>query len=301
MPNISRILCPVDFSETSTHAVEQAAVIAGWYNARLTALHVDMPIFAPVPGLPADAVATSELERLRTRMTSFLAAALASGVGVDVTIDVGHPAARILERAAGLPADLIVMGTHGAGGLERFVIGSVTERVLRKATCPVLTVPPRAHATSTFRFTRVLCAVDFSDWSSAALDLASSLARESGASLVLLHVIEWAWNEPPAPVFAELPPEQSFALAEFRRYLEKSAASRLESLVSHAVRDRCAVTARVSHGKPYVEILRAAAADGADLIVMGVHGRTPIDLAVFGSTTNHVVRRATCPVLTLRR
>lgn len=303
MPNISQILCPVDFSDTSAHAVEQAAAIAGWYKARLTGLHVYTPIFMPVPGLPApaDRVPDSERERLRGQTTSLLHAAVAAGIAVDVTVDVGRPAAQILERAASLPADLIVMGTHGAGGFERLVLGSVTEKVLRKATCPVLTVPPRAHASSTFPFTRVLCAVDFSEWSSAALDLASSLAQESGASLALLHVIEWPWDEPPPPVFAELPPDQASALDEFRRYLVKSATSRLESLVSDTVRDRCAVTARVSHGKPSVEILRVAADDGADLIVLGVHGRKPIDLAVFGSTTNHVVRSATCPVLTLRR
>ena len=58
---------------------------------------------------------------------------------------------------------------------------------------------------------------------------------------------------------------------------------------------------RVSHGKPYVETLRLAAEDRADLIVIGVHGRNPVDLHLFGSTTNQLVRRATCPVLTVRR
>ena len=303
MPSISRILCPVDFSDASTHAVEQAGAIAGWYKARLTALHVYTPIFMPVPGLPApaDRVPDSELERVRDETTSLFRVAVAAGIDVDVMVDVGGPAIHILKRAASVPVDLIVMGTHGASGFEHLILGSVTEKVLRKATCPVLTVPPRAHATSTFPFKRVLCAVDCSEWSSAALDLALSLAQESGAALALLNVLEWPWDEPPPTLFAELPPDRASALAEFRRYLVKGATSRLESLVSAAVRDRCAVTARVSHGKPYVEILRVAADDGADLIVMGVHGRKPIDLAVFGSTTNHVVRRATCPVLTLRQ
>jgi nucleotide-binding universal stress UspA family protein len=303
MSDIKRVLCPIDFSETSRHALEQAAAVAGWYKARLTALHVYSPMFIPVPSLPTPdhRVPESEWQRVTEQATTFVQTALRAGTGVDVIVDVGQPAAAILERAASLPADLIVMGTHGASGFEHLVLGSVTEKVLRKATCPVLTVPPRAHETSRFPFTRVLCAVDFSEWSFAALALAASLAQESGAALDLVHVLEWPWHEPPPPVFSELPPAQAAALAEFRRYVVESATSRLDSLASDATRDRCTVTARVSHGKPYVEILRVAADTGADLIVLGVHGRKVIDLAMFGSTTNQVVRRAMCPVLTLRR
>jgi nucleotide-binding universal stress UspA family protein len=132
------------------------------------------------------------------------------------------------------------------------------------------------------------------------LELACSLARESGAALTILHVVEWPWQEPPPPVLRELPPDQAFALAEFRRRLEKSATERLKALVPETVRDPCAIVPRVAHGKSYVEILRVAAEESADLIVMGVHGRNAADLMLFGSTTNQIVRRATCPVLTLR-
>jgi len=155
--------------------------------------------------------------------------------------------------------------------------------------------------TSRSPFQRIVCAVDFSEWSSAALNLESSLAQESGGALHLVHVLEWPWEEPPPPAFAELPDEQAAALSEFRRYLVTSATNRLESLASEVAGDRSAATVHVAHGKPYVQLLRVAAVLGADLIVLGVHGRNPIDLAVFGSTTNQVVRRATCPVLTLRR
>jgi len=302
MPRINRVLCPIDFSDSSRHAVEQAAAIAGWYRAQLSVLHVCSPIFMPVPGLPAPAERASEsdLESVRRRASAFAETSLPVDMGVDVAIDVGQPSALIVDRAATLPADLIVMGTHGTGGFEHLVVGSVAEKVLRAAPCPVLTVPPRAHTASQFPFTRVLCAVDFSEWSCAALGLAASLAQESRASLDLVHVLEWPWEEPPAPVFAELPPEQAGALLEYRRYMEESAATRLESLVTDAVRDCCAVSARIAHGKPYVQVLRVAADVGADLIVLGVHGRNPIDRALLGSTTNQVVRRATCPVLTLR-
>lgn len=301
--HVGRVLCPIDFSETSRHAIEQAAAIAGWYRAQLIALHVYSPVFAPVPMLPAprDRVADYELERVHGEAKAFLDGSRKAGADVDLILDVGSAAAQILERAAALPADLIVMGTHGASGFEHLMLGSVTEKVLRKATCPVLTVPPRAHVTSRLPFRRIVCAVDFSEWSSAALVLAASFAQEAGASLDLVHVLEWPWDEPPPPAFAELPPEQATALSEFRRYLVTSATNRLESVGSEAAGNRSAATVHVVHGKPYVQLLRVAADLDADLIVLGVHGRNPIDLAVFGSTTNQVVRRASCPVLTLRR
>jgi nucleotide-binding universal stress UspA family protein len=303
MAPITHVLCPIDFSETSRRAVGQAVAIARWYHAHVTALHVYPVIFMPVPALPApqDRVSESELTRVRGDAAAFLEDADTAGLNTDVVIRVGQAARQILESAAALPADLIVMGTHGAGGFERLVLGSVTEKVLRQATCPVLTVPPHAQATSRLPFARVLCAVDFSPWSDAAVALASSLAQESGAALDLVHVIEWPWSEPPAPVLAELPRHQADALGEFRRYLESGASARLESLVSGAVRDRCPVAIHVVHGKPYAQLLQVAVDIGADLIVLGVHGRNALDLTVFGSTTNHVVRQATCPVLTLRR
>jgi nucleotide-binding universal stress UspA family protein len=112
---------------------------------------------------------------------------------------------------------------------------------------------------------------------------------------------EWPWHEPPPPQLSDMPREQAAALAEYRRYLEQSTTARLKALASDAVTGQCATTLRVVHGKSYVEILRVAAEDHADLIVTGVHGRNAMDLMLFGSTTHQLVRRATCPVLTLRQ
>ena len=160
-------------------------------------------------------------------------------------------------------------------------------------------MPPRVQATSQLPFQRLLCAVDFSDASLDGVRSALSLAQESGAALTLLHVLEWPWQEPPPPRLEELPFEQGFALAEFRRYSEESAKKRLESFIP-ASAPTSGVTTRLRNGKPYVQILHVAAEERADLIIIGVRGRNPLDVALFGSTTNQVVRRATCPVLTLR-
>jgi nucleotide-binding universal stress UspA family protein len=291
---IARVLCPTDFSEASAHAIELAVVVAGYYNARITALHVLSPI------IPSSEE-TSQV-RLQQETTAFFGTATTAGIAVDVLVEVGRPANHILDRAADLPADLVVMGTHGTHDFEHLVLGSVTEKVMRKATCPVLTVPPRAQSTSHLPFKHLLCAIDFSDSSLAALQFARSLAQESDAALTLLHVLEWPWEEPPPPMLEELPREQRFALAEFRRYSEETAKKRLESLVvPDSIRVSHTPVTSLRNGKPYLQILHVAAEEQSDLIVIGVRGRNPVDIALFGSTANQVVRRATCPVLTLRQ
>jgi len=297
---IKRILCPVDFSDASRHAIDHAITIAGWYKSRITALHAHNPILLPVASLELAGYREesesedAEFKRLQADLAASVQPAIAAGLGVDVRIESGPPTAQILDCAAALPADLIIIGTHGVGGFEHLILGSVTEKVLRKAACPVLTVPPRVRATSKLPFKRLLCPVDFSDPSLAALQFSFSLAQESDAELTILHVLEWPIEDEPLVT-------RPFTVPEYRRYREEDATKRLEGLVPNEVRDWCRPITRLGHGKAYREILGMATEDSVDLIVMGVHGRNALDLMLFGSTTNQVVRRATCPVLTLRR
>jgi nucleotide-binding universal stress UspA family protein len=301
--DIRHLLCPTDFSDASRHALEQAAALAKWSGARITILHVAAPMSDVLPGLAmptahGDLVADSDA--LRRRALEESAAFTAANIAVEVRVSVGRPWREIVEEADRLEADLIVLGTHGASGFQHLLLGSVTEKVLRAAHRPVLTVPPRVHSTSTLPFKQVLCPVDFSESSTAALQYAFSLAQEGQACITLLHVVEWPWDEPPPPSLQELPPREAFNLSELRRYLETEARGQLASLIPREVAQWCTPRCEVVHGKAYREVLRMAAAQHADLIVIGVRGRNPLDRAVFGTTTNQVVRRATCPVLTIR-
>jgi len=272
------ILCPVDFSEASSHAIRFAVALARLERAALTAIHVsDGRVAAPD-----------------------VAALFDPGTLAGVCVREGHTAAEILREASTLPADAIVMGTHGAGGFEHLILGSVAEKVLRKATCPVFTVPPTSQFTAEAPFKQLVCAFDFSEWSCAALDEACAIARESHGTVTAVHVIEWPWNESATAHMEGIPEEQARALAEYRRYLETTARSRLDQTVAEIAGDRCRVEARVVHGKPYAEVLCTVERLRADLIVLGVHGRSSLDVFFFGSTTHQVVRRAPCPVLTLR-
>ena len=300
MRQINRILCPVDFSDVSQHAADHAVLMARWYTAKITALHVSNPIPIVLPSSDFSVVgygsvpAPTDEETAEIRKSVDACFSAATPIDVDVLIDSGRPAHRIVERAASLPADLIVIGTHGTGGFERLVLGSVTEKVLRKASCPVMTVPPHAQTTSQLPFKRLLCPVDFSDSSLAALEFAFSVAQEGDAELTILHVFEWLADGAPLA-------SRHFTVPEYRREVENEYGGKLQALVPESVRTWCRPTTRMSHGKAYREILAAATQDGADLIVMGTHGGNALDAMLFGSTTNQVVRRATCPVLTLRR
>ncbi len=299
--DVRRILCPLDFSEPSAHALEQAARMARWYGARLTVLHV-RPTVVPHPDMPAEGHMApwlvAELETLRQRVMAACAEAATAGVQVDAMTSAGEPVHEILTHAETLAADLIVLGTHGLSGFRHLVLGSVTEKVLRRATCPVLTVPPRAPG-AVARFTRILCAVDFSDCSQKAVTFAATLARQAGATLSLLHVIEWPWHASTTPELPGVTAAQAQAMADYQRYLETGARERLAAAGAAAMPEG-QVAASVAFGKPYVEVLAAAARDGADLVVLGVRGRGALDLGFFGSTANHVVRSARCPVLTVR-
>lgn len=298
MVSITRILCPVDFSDYSRHALDYATGIARWYEAGITALYVLPPITAFVPptgdGLyPPLVFSPEDLQQFRNELETF---AGVSGVApVDADVVQGSVPSEILRFAKELPADLVVMGTHGRSGFERLMLGSVTEKILRKAPCPVLTVPLRAPAVAPVNalFNRVLCAVDFSPASIHALSLAQSLAGEASARLCVMHVLE------PVSIFEPVVAVGSDGLPAVSADLRREVRHRLEGLVGGDTRAFTDVAEIVVAGKPYQEILRAAEEQRSDLIVIGAHGGRR-GLPAFGSTTAHVVREAQCPVLTVR-
>jgi nucleotide-binding universal stress UspA family protein len=223
-------------------------------------------------------------------------APVAEDVPVDDLVVAGDPARTVLEQAWPHESDLHVLGTHGRAGFERLVLGSVAEKVLRRAHCPVLTVPPPAADRPPAPrppHKRILCPVDFSTASGRALRYACSLAEEAKARLTLLHVLEWFPNQ-------QIREHHHFDVPEYRRFLEEDARRRLADALSDDVRKWCEPVEKVACGKAWSEILRVAAEEASEVIVMGVHGRGVIDVALFGSTTNQVVRRAHCPVLTVR-
>jgi nucleotide-binding universal stress UspA family protein len=297
---LERILCPVDFSEFSAGAAAHAGALARHCGARLTFLHVawvQVPpsSFGAAPGpLLLDEAA---LQGLEDDLRAFARTRVDPSVAAEVRVVQGAAANEILGVASEMAASLIVLGTHGRSGFERLMLGSTAEKVLRKATCPVLTVPRAAGAAGPphelVLFESIIYATDFSEGARAALPWALSLARESKARLAMLHVLDW----PDMP--GEGKPFAATLTSARDEWLEQLR-SRLRTAVPAEARAALAVDDVLATGAPYKEILRVAAERQADLIVLGVQGRGAVDLRLFGSTTSEVLRRAACPVLTVR-
>jgi nucleotide-binding universal stress UspA family protein len=304
---IRHILCPIDFSDSSQRAFDHAVAIARWYGSTIALLHV-VPAAAagayapaaPLPPLPG--LTDAERYDLDASMRRVADVASGSGVPLEFALREGNPATEIVFAAGAAPIDLLVMGTHGRSGFERLMVGSVTEKVLRKAACPVLTVPGRAHDAVPLPpvlFKRIVCAVDFSMPSMKGLDFAISLAKEADARLTVLHVIEAAPElEPDA---REAVHADAQDLTDYVAAVRRQRGARLASAIPDDARTYCTAEPMLALGTPHREIVRVATEQGADLIVIGIHGRGAVDRLFFGSTTQQVVRAAACPVLTLRR
>lgn len=311
MVAIRSILCPVDFSSFSRHALQHGAQLARWFQATLNVLYVYPPpappppvLFGGLPGpvamepLPALTVSPERLHAdMEAQLAKFASGVDLSGVETEVRVRPGSPVRGILDEAAATHSDLIVIGTHGHSGFDRLALGSVTEKILRKARCAVLTVPPPVAdppAEPLEIFKRILCPVDFSEASMKALEYALALAKEADAELLLMHVIEGVadvqhWQQPTNP-----------SILEYLRLSEQHALGRLRQVMPEDAHTWCKPKEILMTGKPHQEILRVARDENVHLIVMGVYGRNPIDLMFFGSTTNQVVRASVCPVLTLK-
>lgn len=296
MVSIQQIICPTDFSEPSLHALKHAAAAARWYGAQVTVVHVySMPIaWSAAAGAPAAVPVLPPIEpqEVVSEVRRFSAQVL-DDRSPEVVVVEGNAAKEIARVADERQADLLVMGTHGRGGFERLFLGSVTEKVVRTAPCPVLTVPPPVQRpmTDPVIYKTILCPLDFSEVSHQALQYAFSLSERTGACVTPLHVVE-GFIEEPALDF-----RRHFNVPEYRRYMEEDARTRLTAATA-GVPAACKAEPRVVVGKAREQILRVADDLQADLIVMGVRGSGAADR--FGSTTHRIVQEAPCPVLTWR-
>jgi nucleotide-binding universal stress UspA family protein len=305
MVKIERILCPVDFSEFSHHALAYATAMASWYGARVTVLHVHFLAVPPWVLASETGFSAAEAQRLsavdRAQLTAelqrFASTAGTSNVEIEFMVDEGDVPATIVSASQSTKADLIVLGTHGRSGVARIVLGSVTEHVLHLAPCPVLAVPPRASASAAIPrlFGHILVATDFSDAAAASLTYALSLAQEASSRLTLLHVVE-----PPALGDEDEWAARAAGIPSVVDAMKASAARQLAAAIPASARDWCRVTERIEVGRPHREILRVAAEEGAGIVVLGAHGYGVLERVFFGSTAHHVVRRAPCPVLAVR-
>jgi nucleotide-binding universal stress UspA family protein len=269
----------------SPDALRAATRLARAFGAGIVGLHV-VPTTLPAAGgfraLPNPALLRPRLrDELSRALDGALQPSRAASVPTKAELREGRPADEILEVAEALPAGLIVIGTHGRSALDRAVLGSVAETVLRKATCPVLAVPPAFPAGAEWPRT-ALWATDFSPDAGLAARYAIAIAGKCRSALIALHVRE---REGP---------------------LRAGYAGGLEERLRGAIAvaggaERAADAAVVAAGSAAEEILALARERAVDLIVLGASGAGTLQRLVFGSTVMAVVRHSACPVLVVRR
>jgi nucleotide-binding universal stress UspA family protein len=191
------ILSAVDFSEQSRRALRWAGVFAAKFQSRMTVISVVDPLLAEAARirLGVDLAATESEPALR----EFVAATWPNGAPATQLIlktPVGESATAILETASAEGVELIAAGTQGLGGIRKWLLGSTTERLLRRTRVPVLAVPSDdresddANAVGPIEVTRILAATDFSGSSLSAVKYAAQLARQFSAKLFVAHVVE---------------------------------------------------------------------------------------------------------------
>ncbi len=272
------ILCPVDFSDTAGIGLRYAAALARCSQSRLTVLYADR--FEP-PVYFTRSQVEHFMEQCREckaqaerRLHEFVQTEFGpDSPEIESRVVEGYPAETIVRISRELNAGLIVMGTHGRSGLNRWTLGSVAEYVLGETQVPLLTVcPPMAPSPLSLAIRTILCPVNDTPAGRGALGYAAALAQCFAARVTVLHVREKGGGRGIESLDTWIPgPDR--AGSELRPLYREGEAAR--------------------------EIVAAASEPGCDLIVIGAHRRGFFGGKVLGTTTVRVVRHAPCPVLSV--
>jgi nucleotide-binding universal stress UspA family protein len=295
MTTIHRILYATDLSSTSDAAWDEARRLGRLLNAEILLLHVvSPPLVFPVEGYFPPELYEDLLRNVRRDAEKgfdrLLGSVAGSGLKVRIRLEEGAPASRILEVATQEAADLLVVGTHSRTGLPRVVLGSIADRMVRQATCPVLTVRSTPGGGPRGEIRRICYATDFSPTARAAWPWVVAIATAAGAEVDLVHV-----TFEPIPD-RHLPAEATGRMAQFLRDQGRAEAERF---LERAALPRERVQVRLSQGVPGEQIVRRAQDGNADLVVMGTHGWSGIVRWMLGSVAHYVIQTAPCPVLTI--
>lgn len=292
---IHRILYATDLSPASEPAWDEAQRLGGLFGAEIVLLHVValpplVPVEVYIPAQVYEDFLGSARREAQERLDRVLGSVAGSGLKLRLRMDEGQPAPRILEVATEEAADVLVVGTHGRTGIERLVLGSVADRMVRQASCPVLTVRSTPEGGPRREIHRICYATDFSPTARAAWPWVVALASAAGAEVDLVHV-----------TFEPVPDRHLSAetIGRMAQLLHDQGRIEAERFLERSTLPRQRVHVRLSPGVPGEQIVRLAQEHAADLIVMGTHGWSGVVRWMLGSVAHHVIQTASCPVLTI--
>ena len=281
---LQNILVATDFSSTSEKALRYAMALASRYHSRIHLAHMIQP--TAIEPAPPDLASRSFEELYQSAKQSLKDEARQLGGLQHKTYLMNGPASELVESLVRKNhIDLVVVGTHGLKGFEKLVLGSTSEAIFRTATCPVLTVGPDAPVPNVASGPKcILFPTDLESDESEALAHALSLAERHAARLLLLHVISGMQRPPTAEVHV----------------FEERYKHRLSQLIPDDVQLPHSAECRVEYREPAADaILRVAAEEAADLIVLSVRPEEPWATRL-PDRASRIVASAPCPVLTVR-
>jgi nucleotide-binding universal stress UspA family protein len=299
-PGIRNILVPIDFSKMSIGAIKTARQLARRFHAILHIAHVRRVDFATAFSAPSPPIApfplmTYEQDAEKRVLQELTALASEHGIlSASCHVVGGGPAFdEICRLAQKIPADLIVMPTHGRTGLKHVFLGSTAERVVRHSPCPVLVVRERrrqSKAGPRLTVKRILVPVDFSECSQEGLQYAIGFANQFGARIMLLH----------ATYLGYIYSSEGTALYDVRglqNAARENAERQMQKFVRAAKSGRVKYETAFTDGSPALDICAFAKQHDIDLIISSTHGLTGFEHVLIGSIAEKVVRRAPCSVL----
>jgi len=284
MVRIQTVVCPVDFFPASEAALLYATSLARQYDAGLHIVHV----IPPVTSLFSSSKETGETvkaehEEARNRLATMVEAAEKSGVSTGSEVRFGEIDHEIVNAIEEQQADLVVAGTHGRRGFQRWLMGSVCERLLRRVAIPILTVPNAKTQKEIEHIKHVLVATDLSDnpeigaW-------ALSIAENYDSEITVLHVTDFVMGG-----VSHL----------YRDSLLQGIDLEMRKLLPSDASQKCKIATRVEFGIPFRVILTIAEQEKSDLIVLGTHGKGALERTLLGTTAEKVLRGAPSPVLAI--
>jgi len=318
-----KIMCALDFSDFSHLILSYGSSLVREFDAKLYICNIvsDMVMLSShgQAYIASDTIAGERLENAETFLENL---AREHGIEAEIIASPGHPADEISKIVREKNIDLVIAATHGGSGIKRFLIGSVTDRLLKTIDCPLLVLRAQKDQISlqdnlSVSLKRILVGCDFSPGSELAFTYALSLAQEFQGELHLVHVIKpekhiemttsnymkiqggdyLGWNRSD---FLDLQKNAAEEEWERRKSLSTRFERQLAQMVPEESRNWCTPKVTLLDGEPYTELIKYAEQKEMDMIVLGIHGRSFLEKFLVGSTTDRVISRGSCPVLAVR-
>lgn len=286
-----RILVATDFSACAAAALKQAIWLAGQTGAQIIAANAVPDLSGSVFWSSSEIKLYQKLlcERSEASLQQWTADVRAAGLNLTCRTMIGEPFAGIARAVQTEACYLVLAGTRGHSKWDQLFAGSTTKRLVRK--CPSAVWITKADHVGSPKI--VLAATDFSDVSLKAVKQGLWIARQSGASFHLMHVMDS--NDVPEDVISMIPPGSSL-----RQEINDTASRRMDEFLKLLDTNQEEIRLHLCWGTPWQEICRVAAEESIDLLVMGTVGRSGIKGVLLGNTAERILDRCDCSILTVK-